>query len=711
MADSAFQDWLVSDSWQDFKQQRAIREIEFSLSDQRAESRALRSQLSRVQGSIEQRLSRLITSFDAFVELSDLRAELAGFDEAARARYRMRQVLAFRAGAAPALPAAVEDVDGYWLSPAAAALAALARGDDASAELERAAARDHRRTALLMVMSGADLDVRWVSAAFPELLADTQLTAAERGIWTAAAEGLLGDAALEVVAGRLASLVGGLGEERRASLDRWLVDRVHALPSMVPVTGVSSSSDRKAVAGLTAGARLAALRQWAESTAPVASEAGLPIAGGDGIADGPGLAGTGVDGVGAGLGPAGVGVEGVGGGSGPAGAGAEGVGVSSNGSGLAGVDGVGGGSGLAGAEGVGVRSNGSGLAGVEGAGGGSGPAGAGAEGVGVSSNGSGLAGVDGVGGGSGLAGAEGVGARSNGSGLAGVDGAGGGSGLAGAGAEGVGVSSNGSGLAGAGGVGVGARSNGSRPAGDDGAGDGSRAALVALLPGLVDEGSAEEAPTLQRIAELRAVIDDREVTPAVKWSDPVGLPLDLLVKDAFGEAPGPQALARRVLKERLLAVGEALRAETEVAGPEEQTIAVERQSVRVRANGPAPADMDAVYRVIEERNPVGASKVWLRYAWFGAAVVALGLAFAVPFGFGVVLVLLALVFGFVGVRRIFADRLEVNERNGRLQSARERADKAVEQERQSLGELRRRLDETRRRAPEELSGLRAALAE
>ncbi|WP_433218396.1 hypothetical protein ACQP00_12355 [Dactylosporangium sp. CS-047395] len=537
MADSAFQDWLVSDSWQDFRQQRAIREIEYSLNDQRAESRALRSQLSRVQGSIEQRLSRLISSFDAFVELSDLRAELAGFDEAARARYRMRQVLAYRAGAAPALPAAVEDVDGYWLSAAAAALAALARGDDASAELERASARDHRRTALLMVMSGADLDVRWVSAAFPELLADTKLTAAERGIWTAAADGLLGEAALEVVAGRLASLVGGLGEERRASLDRWLVDRVHALPSMVPVTGVSSSSERKAVAGLTAGARLAALRQWAESTAPATPGAGLSAATGEGVG------------------------------------------------------------------------------------------------------------------------------------------------------------------------------GGSKSAGVDGAGDGSRAALVALLPGLVDEGSAEEAPTLRRIAELRAVIDDREVTPAVKWSDPVGLPLDLLVKDAFGEAPGPRALARRVLKERVLAVGEALRAEAEVAGPEEQTIAVERQSVRVRANGPAPADMDAVYRVIEERHPAGAARVWVRYAWFAAAVVAVGLAFAVPFGFGVVLVLLALVFGFVGVRRIFADRMEVNERNERLQGARERADKAVEQERQSLGELRRRLDETRRRAPEELSGLRAALAE
>ncbi|GAA3284182.1 hypothetical protein Dvina_01975 [Dactylosporangium vinaceum] len=507
MSDSAFQDWLVSDSWQDYRQQRAIREIESSLDGQRAESRALRSQLSRLQGSLEQRLSRLIRSFDAFVELSDRRAELAGFDEAARVRYRMRQVLAFRAGAAPALPATLEDVDGYWLAPAAAAVAAITRGDDPAAELARAAERDHRRTALLLVMSGADVDVRWVSAAFSELLADTQVTVAERALWVAAADGHLGDAALEVVTARLRALVAGLGDERRADLDRWITERVHAQP----VTRLTSSADRRAVVALTAASRLAALRDWAREPASPAADSQ------------------------------------------------------------------------------------------------------------------------------------------------------------------------------------------------------SLAALEALLPGLVDEGSDEEAATLHRIKELRAVIDDREIAPAARWSDPVELPLTLLVADAFGEAPGPRVLARRVLRDRVLAVGEALRAETDVPDPQEQSVAVEGQTVRVRTNGAAPADLDALHRAIEARYPLGPSKVWQRYAWFGAAALLLLGALAVPLGFAVIMIIAAVVLAFVGVRRIFADRMEANGRNVSISAARERADKTVEQERKSLVELCRRLDEARRQAPEDLAALRTAL--
>ncbi|MFI5906004.1 hypothetical protein [Dactylosporangium sp. NPDC051541] len=508
MSDSAFQDWLVSDSWQDYKQQRAIREIESSLDGQRAESRALRSQLSRLQGSLEQRLNRLIRSFDAFVELSDLRAELAGFDDSARVRYKMRQVLAFRAGAVSVLPSAFEDVDGYWLAPAAAGVAALTRGDDASVDLERAVDRDHRRTALLLLMSGAAAEARWVNSAFPELLADTQVTAAERAVWVAAADGQLGDAALEVVAARLNALVSGLGDERRGDLDRWLSDRIQA----TPVTGLTSTADRKAVAALTVGSRLAALRDWAEAPTEKVAESE------------------------------------------------------------------------------------------------------------------------------------------------------------------------------------------------------SRAALEALLPGLVDEGSDEEAATLRRIAELRAVIDDREITPAKRWSDPTELPLTLLVADAFGEAPGLKALARRVLRERLLAVGEALRAQTDVPDPQEQTVAIDGQSIRVRANGAMPADLTALQQAMEKRYPAPAPKMWQRYAWFAAAAALLLAALAVPFGFAVVLVIAALILGFVGVRRIFADRVEVNERNERIRAAQERADKAVEQERKSLAELSRRLEETRRRAPEDLTALRAALA-
>jgi hypothetical protein len=232
---------------------------------------------------------------------------------------------------------------------------------------------------------------------------------------------------------------------------------------------------------------------------------------------------------------------------------------------------------------------------------------------------------------------------------------------------------------------------------------------LTLVPSLVDEGSEEESATLRRIAELRAVIDDREVAAGVRWDDPAGLPLTLLVSDAFGGAPGRRALARRVLHDRLLAVGQALAAETDEPDPQEQTVTVEGQTVRVRTGGPVQADVDAAHRAIDARYPAPPSKAWQRYAWFGAGVVALGLALAVPLGLAVVLVLLALIFAFVGVRRIFADRLEVNEQQERLRAARERADKAIEAQRQSLVATCRRLDEARRQAPADLSALRAAL--
>ncbi|WP_271188786.1 hypothetical protein [Dactylosporangium matsuzakiense] len=68
-----------------------------------------------------------------------------------------------------------------------------------------------------------------------------------------------------------------------------------------------------------------------------------------------------------------------------------------------------------------------------------------------------------------------------------------------------------------------------------------------------------------------------------------------------------------------------------------------------------------------------------------------------------------MVLAFVGVRRIFADRMEANGRNVSISAARERADKTVEQERKSLVELCRRLDEARRQALEDLAALRTAL--
>src|SRR3569833_4013351 len=96
------------------------------------QSQALQSRLSDVQGTLERRLDRLARSFDAFVELSDIRLELAVFDREAAVRHRTRRLLMGLArGAAAPPPLAQDACPGYWLSPAAEALSALVRGDAA----------------------------------------------------------------------------------------------------------------------------------------------------------------------------------------------------------------------------------------------------------------------------------------------------------------------------------------------------------------------------------------------------------------------------------------------------------------------------------------------------------------------------------------------------------------------------------------------------
>src|SRR6266545_4632386 len=110
--------------WADYRQNREIRELQddlsrvsSSLASAHTSNRRLQSELSKVTGSIEQRLNRISAAFDAFVELSDLRMTLALFDEHARVRHRARQLF----GEHP-LPGELSDVDGYWLAPAVLAI-------------------------------------------------------------------------------------------------------------------------------------------------------------------------------------------------------------------------------------------------------------------------------------------------------------------------------------------------------------------------------------------------------------------------------------------------------------------------------------------------------------------------------------------------------------------------------------------------------------
>jgi hypothetical protein len=194
----------VSDDWWiDYRQNRRIEELQGEVQAAygyaASRSRALQSRLSQVQGSLERRLDRLATSFDAFVELSDIRLELAVFDREATVRHRARRLLMGLArGASDPPPLGLDDCPGYWLKPAAEGLSALVRGDDSAAEKYTAEAieRDEDRTTLFLTLGLATAGryseaVPWLSRTLPALGAT--VTTVQRQLWIASADGAFGE--------------------------------------------------------------------------------------------------------------------------------------------------------------------------------------------------------------------------------------------------------------------------------------------------------------------------------------------------------------------------------------------------------------------------------------------------------------------------------------------------------------------------------------
>ncbi len=194
---------MSDDFWTDYRQNRQIKELQgevqaaYSYAAER--SRTLQSKLSQVQGTIERRLDRLAKSFDAFVELSDMRLELAMFDREAAVRHGTRRLLmGIAQGAGDPPPLDLDDVPGYWLHPAAEALSALVRGDDATAErhVAEAVSRDEDRTTLFLTLGLAvagrhTTAVPWLTRTLPAL--GTTVTNVQRRLWISCADGVFGE--------------------------------------------------------------------------------------------------------------------------------------------------------------------------------------------------------------------------------------------------------------------------------------------------------------------------------------------------------------------------------------------------------------------------------------------------------------------------------------------------------------------------------------
>ncbi|ASU85454.1 hypothetical protein CDO52_24000 [Nocardiopsis gilva YIM 90087] len=257
-------DWNVTDR----RQNRRIRELEEGLdqANQRVyhERSRLRSELSQVRGSLEARLDAISASFDAFVELSDLRAVLAMFTDTALARHRTRQILS---GDRPD-ELHLDDDSGYWLVPAAYGLHALTRGDvgTAQARFAEAAERDQLRAQVFAALATAVIAPEHTPAIaghmLPNLLPElpNQVKRWQRALWLLTADGVLGEGAREELRLRTQSALRERGRPP-VHADAWQTagspPRLERSP--VSLSGTGEIRDR-----LVAAAQLRALRERLE---------------------------------------------------------------------------------------------------------------------------------------------------------------------------------------------------------------------------------------------------------------------------------------------------------------------------------------------------------------------------------------------------------------------------------------------------------------
>lgn len=194
--------------WQEQRQNEQLEDLQSEMSFAQQQTSRLQSQLSQLQGGLQERVNRLSTAFDAFVELSDLRYEMAGFLEAAELRRYATRVLTAMASSTP-LPPVAEPVPQYWLGPAIEAL--IASGQDEQA-LGVAMGLDERRTSTFLALALAALGQRhqvrseWLDVAFGVLPADGTVSRIQRALWATAARGGFGADGLALVVKRLQSV-------------------------------------------------------------------------------------------------------------------------------------------------------------------------------------------------------------------------------------------------------------------------------------------------------------------------------------------------------------------------------------------------------------------------------------------------------------------------------------------------------------------------
>ena len=157
------------------------------------QSSRLSSQLAHLQGTIESRLSALSAAFDAYVELGDVREQLAAYPDTRAARRDVVQAIeAMGAGAQPD-PVETGESD-YWLPYATNAVIALHRGDDPAPDRDRALSFARESDLFVTAAAGALGHAGGVAERVPALLVgDGTLTEPQEALWKAVLTGTYGD--------------------------------------------------------------------------------------------------------------------------------------------------------------------------------------------------------------------------------------------------------------------------------------------------------------------------------------------------------------------------------------------------------------------------------------------------------------------------------------------------------------------------------------
>jgi hypothetical protein len=220
MGQSDFADWWYEDYGDRRMQRKLEQELETAYVYQARAASALRSQMAQVSGTLEQRIDRLAKAFDAFVELSDIRSELAVFEDEISLRNAAKRLLRTlaRDGADPSvLPRELPRCPGYWLQPALGSLVAAIAGDDAAAAegLIGAQELDATRAAVFLVASYALAgQAHRAAPLLPAALGSPgeEVTYAQRALWRACAHDALGEPGQAAIRDWVTRFVGGLGE-------------------------------------------------------------------------------------------------------------------------------------------------------------------------------------------------------------------------------------------------------------------------------------------------------------------------------------------------------------------------------------------------------------------------------------------------------------------------------------------------------------------